>query len=395
MKLLYISGFMFAKQDGRTFALPSCSDKFFQKYLDVFTDVRVLGEPMKKYLDPRSFVTMTDKRISVRILKANKTPRDFVYDREIKKQLCEEIANSEAVLIKPSSRKGMMAIRIAKQLEKPYMIELTGDIHNALSQGERLLGRIYAPFLYRQIKHSICDCKFGLYVSDEYLQRRYPIVGKTCGCSNVVIPEIEDEVLRKRLKRIEEFNVRENVNVALVGFYNGLRKGVDVAIRALSELPPNFRLSILGNGTEENRFKWIDYGRRLGIVDRISFPSPLSSSLEVLYWLESQDFFILPARSEGLPRCLIEAISVGCPSFASNVCAIPEILPRENLFEVGDAKKLASLLRSYASNTELMKESAKSNFERAKKYRYELILKRRNQFLTEFRQYACAFNQNN
>ena len=114
MKLLYISTFMFHKDEQCTFALPSCADGFFGKYLEVFSSVRVLGEEIKAYLDKSALVEMMDPNIQVRILPANTNPKDFVNDRKIRKLLTEEISAAEAILIKPATRRGMMAIKIAE-----------------------------------------------------------------------------------------------------------------------------------------------------------------------------------------------------------------------------------------------------------------------------------------
>ena len=80
MQLLYISTFMFHKIGKQTLALPSCADSFFEKYLDVFDTVRVLGEDTKRYLDQSSLIEMKNPNIQVEIIPANTNPRDFKND---------------------------------------------------------------------------------------------------------------------------------------------------------------------------------------------------------------------------------------------------------------------------------------------------------------------------
>lgn len=392
MKLLYCSTFMFRKESGDTYALPSCSDPFFQKYLDVFEEVRVIGSPVRDYLDTDLLVKMTDSRISVRITKNNTTPQDFKNDSEIKRVLSEEISKSEAVLIKPSSRKGMMAISIAKALHKPYMIEITGDIHNALKQHPSLLKRLYAPFFYWQIKRTIKDCLFGLYVSKDYLQGQFPIHGQMCGCADVILEKSDDEILKHRYERIDAMDINKRVDISLIGFYQGKMKGIDTAIRALSQLPASYHLNILGNGTEANRKKWYEYGNKFGIEDsRIHFPNPLPDSHTVLKWLDTQDFFILPTRSEGFGRCCAEAMSRGCICFATDICTMPELHDKSCLHRLDDDKKLADLIRIYSNNKVLMKSNAKRNFEKAKEYDFDVLKIRRNKFLEKFKEYCSNF----
>ena len=396
MQLLYISTFMFYKEADKTYGLPSCADSFFGKYLDTFDSVKVLGEGMKSYLSKSALVEIRNKDIQVAILPANTRPKDFVNDKVVKQRLTEEIMRADAILIKPASRRGMMAIKIAEKLGKPYMIEMTGDIHNALLQSPSKIKRLYAPLLYRQIKAAIRRCKFGLYVSKDYLQGKYPIQGAMCGCADVVLEPAEDVVLEKRLQKIDRMQVGEIINIALVGFYQGNGKGVDTALRALSHLPDNYHLSVLGNGVEENRRKWYAYAQEHGVEKtRLHFPDPLPSAKDVLYWLDNYDCFVLPTRSEGLSRVIAEAMSRGLPCFATDICTMPELLPKECLFPLDDDRTLAQLLLEFTNDKQRMKRAAQVNFEHARDYGPETLKKRRDAFLGEFKSYCLKQKSGN
>lgn len=380
---------MFDIKDGNIFALPSCADSFFSKYLSVFDSVYVLGEKIKNYLNKNSLVRIQNPNIHVKILPSNTRIKDFKNDIFLKKELTQQIKHADAILIKPASRRGMMAIKLAKKFKKPYMIEMTGDIHNALKQSSSLIRKIYSTVLFKQIKKSIADCEYGIYVSREYLQKKYPIQGKTCGCSDVILEMSDMNLLNKRILKIDNMNSNDIINLALIGFYQGNGKGVDTALRAMARLPENFHLSVLGNGTEESRQRWYAYGKKYGVCEtRLHFPAPLPSTKDVLHWLDDVDFFVLPSRSEGFGRVIAEAMSRGLPCFATNICTIPELLPQSCLFELDDDKKLAELIISYTNNKALMKEAATINFENAKVFDAELLKKRRDAFLNEFKEYC-------
>lgn len=393
MQLLYISTFMFHKEDETVCGLPSCATPFFQKYLGVFDSVRVLGEEVKQYLSTSALVLIEDARMQVEILPPNTHPKDFKNDRAVKRLLTEEIKKADAILIKPATRRGMMAIRIAEKLHKPYMIEMTGDIHNALRQHPSRLKRAYAPFLYWQIKRTIKNCPFGLYVSRDYLQEQYPINGEMCGCSDVVLEKAASAVMEKRIAKIDSMDADKRVDLCLIGFYQGTMKGVDTAIRALALLPEQYHFTVLGNGTQENRDKWIEYGRTLGIVDRIHFDEPLPNAAAVLRWLDTFDVFVFPTRSEGFGRCVAEAMSRGVPCFATDICTMPELLPQECLFPLDDHERLAALVENCVTNKDYMKKLAEINFEQAKNYDSDLLRDRRNQFLSEFKTYCESFSK--
>jgi glycosyltransferase involved in cell wall biosynthesis len=382
---------MFRITENGTYGLPSCADPFFQKYLEVFDSVQVLGNPVRDYIDTSALVKMTDPRISVRITPNNAMPQDFKNDKVIVRVLREEISKAEAILVKPTNRKGIIALKLAEELKKPYMIDVTGDIHNALKQHPSFLKRLYAPILYRQIKNAIKKCQFGLYVSKDYLQQQYPIAGEQCGCSDVVLEPACQEVLEKRIKKIQNHASTDKFEIALIGFYQGKMKGVDTAIRALAKLPSNFHLNILGNGTQENREHWFKYAAELGMDaphERISFPTPLPNATAVLNWLDTQDFFVLPTRSEGFGRCVAEAMSRGCVCFATDICTMPELLEQECLHPLDDDATLKSLIETYAGDKDKMIANAKRNFDKAKEYDFEVLRTRRNAFLEKFKAYC-------
>ena len=393
MDLLYISTFMFFGKDGSIYGLPSCADSFFEKYLDVFDNVHVIGEPPKSYLSQNAFIEIKNPRITVNVLPPNTSPKDFINDCVIKKELYRYIKNADAILIKPATRRGMMAIKIAEKLGKPYMIEMTGDIHNALRQHPNPLKRLYAPFFYYKIKKSISKTKFGLYVSKDYLQKQFPIQGKMCGCADVILRDFSPTILERRIKKISDMQQGDRINLALIGFYQGKMKGVDTAIRALGLLPKNIHLSILGNGTEGNRKKWYAYGEKNGVYGRIHFPEPLPSSDAVMAWLDTMDIFVFPTRSEGFGRCVAEALARACPTFATDICTMPELLSPNCLFPIGDYKSLSEMIINTINDKEKMKTLARDNFIRAQEYEFEILKRRRDNFLKEFSNYCELCNK--
>lgn len=102
-----------------------------------------MGEDIKGYLDNGTTSLITNPNVQVDIILENTNPKDFVNDRIIKEIFEKEVLEAEAILIKPSNRKGMMAIRIAEKYKKPYMVELTGDLNLTLRMHRNVLERMY------------------------------------------------------------------------------------------------------------------------------------------------------------------------------------------------------------------------------------------------------------
>jgi glycosyltransferase involved in cell wall biosynthesis len=91
-------------------------------------------------------------------------------------------------------------------------------------------------------------------------------------------------------------------------------KGVDTLLRAWGEMP----LEIIGDGVERKS------------LERIAPPSVrfrgAVSAEEVSIALSGARALLMPSRSEGLPRVVIEAFAAGVPVVASRVGGLPELV---------------------------------------------------------------------
>ena len=382
MNLLYICSFQFDIRNDGVYSSPAYGDSFWGKYLNSFDSITVLGEPEKDYIKDNSLVKIKDERIKVFVIPANSRPQDLVNDRAVKRELRKHISTASAILIKPASRKGVMAIRLAKKYNKNYCIELTGDLNLSLKTHKSLIRRLYRPIIHNKIVHAIKDCKYGLYVTSEYLQKVYPIRGYQCGCTDTVLPSIDESVLHKRIQKIKESNNGiTTIKLGLIGTYHDNRKGIDTAIKAISILDnKRIELHILGRGIEEDRKRWYSFAEKEKSRSQLFFDSPKSSQEEVFSWIDSIDIIILPSRSEGLPRCIVEAMSRACPCITSDVCGLPELIDKKWVHSPNDFRCLANHINAMVENVDEMIQSAELNFKKAHDFLLENLNKRRSMF---------------
>jgi glycosyltransferase involved in cell wall biosynthesis len=98
------------------------------------------------------------------------------------------------------------------------------------------------------------------------------------------------------------------------------QKGVDVAVRALRELPDAW-LVVLGEGPERPRLERL--ARELDVAERVWLPGRVP---DVATWLRRADVVVHPARWEGFGSALLEAMLCAKPVVASRVSSIPEIV---------------------------------------------------------------------
>lgn len=155
--------------------------------------------------------------------------------------------------------------------------------------------------------------------------------------------------------RFEPRGLEREKTILLVG-YPYLLKGVDVLLRAFSRLAeefPDWRLELVGFQLEERA---ADEAADVAYpADRVSFPGPIPPD-DVATAMEKASIFVLPSRSEGMGRVLLEAAFTGCPRIASTAGGIPHVVEHEAdglLVEPGDVDDLERALRRLMGDSAL------------------------------------------
>jgi glycosyltransferase involved in cell wall biosynthesis len=130
-------------------------------------------------------------------------------------------------------------------------------------------------------------------------------------------------------------------------------KRVDVALGALHRIIydygyPDVALHLAGEGPFRSKIALL--ANRLKVENHVVFhgfvrkPIPLMDQMNVV---------LLTSETGGLPRCLMEALSLGKTVVASDISGVNEIIKDGQtgyLFPVGDADRLASLIVDIIQN---------------------------------------------
>jgi glycosyltransferase involved in cell wall biosynthesis len=140
----------------------------------------------------------------------------------------------------------------------------------------------------------------------------------------------------------------------------------------------NIVLAIVGDGRQRANLERL--ASRLGIVDRIQFLGMLPAGQAIRDELDRSDLFILPSRTEGLPRAMIEAMARGLPCIGSTAGGIPELLAEEDMVRPGDAIALGMKIIEVVSSLERRRAMATRNLGKAKEFDGEVLRERRIQF---------------
>ena len=99
------------------------------------------------------------------------------------------------------------------------------------------------------------------------------------------------------------------------------QKGVDVAVRALSLLPADVVLVVLGEGPEREALQ--ELAEESGVSPRVFLPGRVP---DVAVWLRRASVYVQPSRWEGFGLAVLEAMVCGLPVVATHVSSLPELV---------------------------------------------------------------------
>jgi glycosyltransferase involved in cell wall biosynthesis len=119
---------------------------------------------------------------------------------------------------------------------------------------------------------------------------------------------------------------------------------------------------------------------RLNLGHVVEFVGSLPPGESVYRELRKADLFVLPSRTEGLPRALIEAMAVGLPCIATGVGGIPELLDPEDLVSPGDVTGLACQIGDALVDPERRSRMTRRNLLRAADFKWSVLSARRREF---------------
>jgi glycosyltransferase involved in cell wall biosynthesis len=384
MRLLFAHDNKFkVDEKGNLYSEGSFNDKVFERYLNICDELIIIGRV--EHIDSTesdAFNLISSKRIKFMGIENIKSIKGMFKKTSVQSKVNNIVKKCDGVIGRVSTL-GFMAVKAAELYKKPYLIEVVGCCFDAYWNYGTLLGKIYAPYSFLKTRRYVKKSNFTIYVTNKFLQKRYPTKGESISCSNVVVNNFDKSIIKSRIEKIT--NMGNKFIFGTIGTLDVKYKGFDIMIKALSILRKQIDIDveyrILGSGSQEYIKSIVS---KYGLGDIIRFDGTLPSGEPVLNWLDSIDVYIQPSRTEGLPRAVIEAMSRGCPVIGSNAGGIPELLDDGSVFLKSDYKSLATIILKKGLNKDWLKKNAIRNFEEAKKHDRREIELRRNEFLNKF-----------
>jgi UDP-glucose:(heptosyl)LPS alpha-1,3-glucosyltransferase len=178
----------------------------------------------------------------------------------------------------------------------------------------------------RMVRRDIRE-RFGL--SDE----RLPVV------YNAVDSEAFSPKLRAHRDSMrQKLGVPQDATLFLLVGSGYVRKGVAAALTALSRLPDNTHLLVVGRDKALGRYKRM--ARQLGIASRVAL---VGAQADPKPFYGAADVFVLPTLYDPCPNAALEAMACGLPVVTSTQCGAAELVVEHDAGFVCEARDLDAL----------------------------------------------------
>lgn len=392
--------------DGNAWTETTFSESFWRRYLDVFDTVRIVARAKVKALAGEKDRLVTGAGVEFFGVPYYIGPFEYLRKRcAVKEALREAVGDGDAVLMRVPSRLADDLVPNLWASGRPYGLEVVADPYEVFSTGavRHPLRPLFRRISTRNLQKQCARATAVSYVTQHTLQRRYPSAERPMGNGDL---KAKDEAtdphsaIRDTYFSSVELSDKDYVaearsyadgravpRVAFVGSLEQMYKGADVLLRAIALLRREsfpVRSVIIGDGRHRAELERL--ATTLGVTDSVEFMGQLPAGSAIQEQLDRADLFIMPSRTEGLPRAMVEAMARALPCIGSNVGGIPELLEPEHLFAAGDAAGLAQKMKNLLSDTSTLNRASRRNLQVAQQFRSEVLQPRRNQFYSFLRQ---------
>ncbi len=382
------------KDKNGTYCNVTLTNEMFSRYFSVVDKLYVV---VRTFSSNKTYSEMNMKPLRLENMKVVEvknfnTIQGFVSERNrFKKQIGKILENVDLIFARMPSQTSNAVLEIARKMHKPYLVEVGGCAWDSF-WNHGIIGKAVAPYMYFSARMNIRKAAFSTYVTKEFLQRRYPSTGISTNCSNVYLTLSDVSVLNERLEKIANLNVKHLMFGQAVNSIDVKYKGMHLIVRALKSLKEKgiiaeFQVVGPGNGDFLK-----EQAEKYGVSNQLKLMGTLQKE-EMVQWYKSIDVYVQPSKQEGLPRSVIEAMSVGCPAVGSRIAGIPELLDSKCLFSPDDNSQIVKSLL-WILDKKNMVAQAEMNFHKAKEYNLDEIENRRKQIFNAYKNYIIRIKNN-
>lgn len=383
MSIIFVNDHPFYEdENNNVFTSGTLTSDVWSRFTDNFGSLTVIGRGIPLNEEVHSHAQSSAANVRFDLFYEIKGGFDYIkYKKKIVSKLTPYILNSEYIVLRLPSSIGIIASELCVKYNKRYFVEVVGCPFDSMWYYGGFLAKVIAPLNAFQNRNAIKYASAAIYVTEHFLQKRYPNSNLQINASNVVLTIPEIDVLNNHISLLK--NAKSIKKIGMIGNVALPYKGFEVLFKALSSIKDPFELEIVGGGKQDWIKKIIS---KYSLEKKVILRGRLNSRNEIDQFLDKLDLYVQPSLTEGLPRSVIEAMSRGCPIIASNAGGIPELIDAKYIYPAMVADRLEKLLKTNLFDIDSLVEMSKQNYHKAKAYSFASINSRRYKFLNTIKE---------
>lgn len=224
MKLVFAHDHTFYSYNNQYYSTGGLSSETLKRYTDIFEEVVVVSRQIKIIEFNDKLTLASTERVKFVEIPNFKSLKNSYKIFEAIKIIKTEVENCDAVISRLPSSIGSIAVKQAEKLSKPYIIELVACAWDEF-WNHSIKGKLLAPWNYLATRRKVGRAKNVLYVTNSFLQHRYPNYRNTINCSNVALQEFDEDVLKERIAKIRNMSPEGKIIIGTTAALNVKYKG--------------------------------------------------------------------------------------------------------------------------------------------------------------------------
>ena len=386
--LLYIDDYCY-KSNGVYYAEEFCII-LLRRYLAVF-DYVTLAVRVKQVSDDFlnssriKYIPVNPQRVEVIDIPYGRGVNDFIRNFvKINRTLKASVKNFNLAIVRVPSVYSFSVLHYVAKRHLPYALEIVADCHDLSRTESSITSRLAWYLMDKLLKYYLFKALGIAYVTKEHLQQHYPpskgVV--TSSYSSIELPR-DWYTSNRTFPKKKRFTIIHLAYHVFLNSSKGHKELLNVlAILKKKQICPN--VVLVGNASQDDTKEILLYATEKDVEEQVSFAGFLNrQDLHTL--LTEVDMAVLPTKSEGLPRVVIEAMAVGLPCVSTKVGGIPELLDDKFLLDMQDLQGFASVIDELMHNPDIYERTSKENYECSLQYEASVLNKKRNSFYTELK----------
>lgn len=234
---------------------------------------------------------------------------------------------------------GVAVAALAKEAGLPLTITLRGKLYECLKSKSQT----------RQCADALSSAARVISVSS-LLAEEARKLGVTSEKLSVIPNGVDRNLFYPKDKATcgKELSLPPNGRILVTVAHLGHRKGHHEVINALTQLPEDVRLVIVGGAAQGGTFETIrSVAAKKGVESRLILTGPQPYHKIPLYF-NASDASVLASYREGCPNAVLESLACGTPVVATDVGAVRDILPEPEVGRIVPPRDVEMLRNALA-----------------------------------------------